>query len=104
MVKEGKLIPRPEFQRRLVWTRDDKNHFLDSILRGYPFPEIYFADGDVDLETGEGTQLLVDGLQRVSTITQYFSGDPELKLTRVPAYKDIYPRMQKGIFCNMTFL
>ena len=28
MVKEGKLVPRPEFQRRLVWTRDDKNHFL----------------------------------------------------------------------------
>ena len=89
MVKEGKLIPRPEFQRRLVWTRDDKNHFLNSILRGYPFPEIYFADGDVDLETGQGTQLLVDGLQRVSTITQYFSGDPELKLTTVPAYKDL---------------
>jgi hypothetical protein len=89
MVREGKLIPRPEFQRRLVWTRDDKNHFLDSILRKFPFPEIYFADGDVDLETGQGTQLLVDGLQRVSTIIQYFNGDPELKLTTVPAYKDL---------------
>ena len=37
MVKEGKLIPRPEFQRRLVWTRDDKNHFLNLILRGIHF-------------------------------------------------------------------
>jgi hypothetical protein len=89
MVKEGKLIPRPEFQRRLVWTREDKNMFLDSVLRGYPFPEIYLADGDVDLETGTGTQLLVDGLQRVSTITQYFDDDPELKLTTVPRYKDL---------------
>ena len=89
MVKEGKLIPRPEFQRRLVWTREDKNYFLDSVLRGFPFPEIYFADGDVDLETGEGTQLLVDGLQRVSTLTQYFNGDSDLKLTKVPAYKDL---------------
>jgi hypothetical protein len=89
LVKEGKLIPRPEFQRRLVWTRDDKNHFLDSILRGYPFPEIYLADGDVDLETGAGTQLLVDGLQRVSTIIQYFQSDPELKLTTIPLYKDL---------------
>lgn len=89
MVKEGKLVPRPEFQRRLVWTRDDKNHFLDSILRGYPFPEIYLADGEVDLETGQGTQLLVDGLQRVSTMLQYFQGDSELKLTTVPAYKDL---------------
>ncbi|TCT19699.1 uncharacterized protein DUF262 [Thiobaca trueperi] len=87
MVKESKLLPRPEFQRRLVWSRDDKNHFLDSVLRGYPFPEIYFADGDVNLETGEGTQLLVDGLQRVSTLIQYFDGDDNLKLTSAPTYR-----------------
>ncbi len=87
MVKEQKLLPRPEFQRRLVWKREDKNHFLDSVLRGYPFPEIYFADGDVNLETGEGTQLLVDGLQRVNTLIQYFDGDPELRLTSVEPYR-----------------
>jgi hypothetical protein len=87
MVKEEKLLPRPEFQRRLVWSRGDKNHFLDSVLRGFPFPEIYIADGDVNLETGGGTQLLVDGLQRVSTLIQYFDGDPELKLTSVQPYR-----------------
>jgi hypothetical protein len=32
MVKESKLVPRPEFQRRLVWTHKDKDHFLDTIL------------------------------------------------------------------------
>lgn len=88
-VREGKIIPRPEFQRRLVWKIEDKNHFLDSVLKGYPFPEIYLADGDVDLETGLGTQLLVDGLQRVSTLVQYFDGSPDLKLVSVPAYKDL---------------
>lgn len=91
LVKEGKIIPRPEFQRRLVWTRDDKNKFIDTILRGYPFPEIYLADGEVNLDTGEGTQLLVDGLQRVSTIYQYFTGDSELKLTIVPSYVQLSP-------------
>ncbi|WP_191555011.1 DUF262 domain-containing protein [Brevundimonas aurantiaca] len=88
-VKDGTIVPRPEFQRRLVWSRQDKNHFLDSILRGYPFPEIYLADGSVDLETGKGTQLLVDGLQRVNTMIEYFVGSNELKLTSVPAYKDL---------------
>lgn len=97
MVKEGKLLPRAEFQRRLVWKREDKNLFLDSILRGYPFPEIYFADGDVDLDTGEGTQLLVDGLQRVSTIVQYFDDSPELSLTTVPAYRNL-PEDSKKAF------
>jgi len=96
MVKESKLIPRPEFQRRLVWSRDDKNHFLDSVLRGYPFPEIYFADGDVNLETGEGTQLLVDGLQRVSTLIQYFDGAPDLKLTTTPPYRSLREEEKKA--------
>lgn len=96
MVKESKLVPRPEFQRRLVWSRDDKNHFLDSVLRGYPFPEIYFSDGDVNLETGEGSQLLVDGLQRVSTLIQYFDGDPELRLTAVPPYRVLTEDQKKA--------
>lgn len=102
MVKEEKLIPRPEFQRRLVWKISDKNHFLDSIIEGYPFPEIYVADGDVNLETGEETQLLVDGLQRVSTITQYFDADPDLKLTTVPAYRDLSPE-KKTAFLQYDF-
>ena len=88
-VRSGKITHRPEFQRRLVWSRDDKNLFIDTILRQYPFPEIYLADGDVDLETGEGTQLLVDGLQRVSTIIQYFDGDADLRLTSVPPYSEL---------------
>lgn len=88
-VNEGRIEPRPEFQRRLVWKIEDKNHFLDTVLNGYPFPEIYLADGDVDLDTGRGTQLLVDGLQRVNTLVQYFSGDNELKLKNIPPYKEL---------------
>lgn len=91
IVKEGKLLPRAEFQRRLVWSNKDKDFFLDSVLKGFPFPEIYVADGEVDLETGEGTQLLVDGLQRVNTLTQYFHGDTLLKLVTIPPYKDLSP-------------
>lgn len=95
-VRQGKIVPRPEFQRRLVWSRDDKNFFIDTILRQYPFPEIYLADGEVDLETGEGTQLLVDGLQRVSTIIQYFDGDADLKLTSVLPYRDLSEEDKKA--------
>lgn len=84
--KEGKLVLRPEFQRRLVWTRADKDLFIDSVLRGMPFPEIYLADGEVDLESGSGTSLLVDGLQRVTTLIEYFHGSPELPLITVPPY------------------
>ena len=91
MVKDGSLIPRPEFQRRLVWTSKDKDFFIDTVLRGYPFPEIYVANGDVDTETGEGTQLLVDGLQRVSTLVEFFSGDPTFTPSLSKPYKALEP-------------
>ena len=96
LVREGRLIPRPEFQRRLVWTNKDKDRFLDTVLKGLPFPEIYFADGEVDLETGEGTQLLVDGLQRVMTMVHYFDGHPDLKLVTVPPYAALSDDEKRG--------
>lgn len=86
MVQSGALVPRPEFQRRLVWTTEDKNRFVDTVLMGYPFPEIYLANGEIDTETGEGKQLLVDGQQRVSTLVQYFQGDSTLALRGTKPY------------------
>jgi Protein of unknown function DUF262 len=79
-LREGKLVPRPDFQRRLVWNNKDKSSFLDTVLLNYPFPEVYVAAGDVNVETGEGTELLVDGQQRLTTLLQYFSGSPDLVL------------------------
>src|SRR5258706_6837093 len=81
-IRNKTLIPNPEFQRRLVWTNKDKKNFLETVLNGYPFPEIYIAAGSVNPQTGEGVEWLVDGQQRVSTLYQYFEGSDELKLGR----------------------
>jgi len=80
-IRDGTLVPQPEFQRRLVWTNKDKLAFLDTVLAGYPFPEIYIASGPVNLETGEGSELLVDGQQRISTLYQYFSAPDTIKVS-----------------------
>lgn len=98
-LKEGKLVPRPEFQRRLVWTSEDKIRFIDTILRGYPFPEIYVANGTVDVDTGEGQQLLVDGQQRVTTLASYFQGDPSTFGTILPPYSTL-EKEEKEQFLN----
>lgn len=74
------LIPDPEFQRRLVWSDKHKRAFIDTVLRGYPFPEIYIAAGEVDLVTGKGKEMLVDGQQRLTTLKQYFEGSQDLEL------------------------
>ena len=79
-VRENELVVQPAFQRRLVWKNRDKCNFLQTVLDEYPFPEIYVATGTVDLDTGEGTEVLVDGQQRVTTLLQYFEGSGDLKI------------------------
>ncbi|HEY9815237.1 MAG TPA: DUF262 domain-containing protein, partial [Candidatus Obscuribacterales bacterium] len=82
------LDPRPEFQRRLVWSNKDKVQFIKTVLEGYPFPEIYIASGHVETDTGRGIEMLVDGQQRMTTLHQYFMGSDDLRLgTLVPDYK-----------------
>lgn len=89
-LREGRLEPRPEFQRRLVWTNKDKCAFLQTVLHEYPFPEIYVAAGEVDLQTGEGKEMLVDGQQRITTLHQYFVGSSDLRLGKdIPVYIDL---------------
>lgn len=96
-VRDGSLVPRPEFQRRLVWTMKDKERFVETVIRGYPFPEIYICNGEVNTETGEGTQLLVDGLQRVSTLYEYFSDSWGVPSLLVPKYADL-SKEEKEVF------
>lgn len=94
-VRNGTIIPRPEFQRNLVWSNKDKSAFLDTVLRGFPFPEIYVALTEVDLETAEGAEMLVDGQQRVTTLYQYFTGSDALKLSAgIPHYRELPPERQ----------
>ncbi|MFN7934747.1 MAG: DUF262 domain-containing protein [Bryobacteraceae bacterium] len=88
-IKNGTLVPRPEFQRRLVWANKHKVAFLQTVLEQYPFPEIYLAAGDVNPDTGEGSEMLVDGQQRITTLYQYFTGSAELRLPKdVLAYSE----------------
>ncbi len=88
-IKEGSLIPRPEFQRRLVWTNKHKQEFIRTVLMNYPFPEIYVAAGELNPDTGEGTEMLVDGQQRLTTLFHYFSGADDLILGDLRPYSGL---------------
>ena len=92
-LRDGTLIPRPEFQRRLVWSNKDRVSFIETVILGYPFPEIYVAAGEVDLESGEANEMLVDGQQRVTTLNQYFTGAQDLRL---PATLKPYSGLSKA--------
>lgn len=81
-IRTGALVPNPEFQRRLVWSNKHKSAFIETVLRGFPFPEIYVAASEVNPDTGEGKEMLVDGQQRVTTLKQYFEASLDLRLSK----------------------
>lgn len=99
MIRRGELILQPEFQRKLVWNINHKSAFIDTILNGFPFPEIYLSQSGIDFETLKSQQVVVDGQQRLSTIMQYVEGDPDQKWKGVPLFKDLTPD-QKNDFLN----
>ncbi len=98
MMKDGSLILRPRFQRNLVWNDKHKENFIETILMKLPFPEIYLADGDIDLESQKSTRLVVDGQQRLSTIHQYITGSKEFEIKRIQKFSELDEEEQKGFY------
>lgn len=93
----GSLVARPDFQRRLVWTNKEKISFIQTVLMGYPFPEIYLAAGDVDSTSGIATEYLVDGQQRITTLHHYFKGSDEIEIpTGMPKYVELSSEEKKA--------
>ncbi len=76
--RHKKLDLNPPYQRRSVWTRKDKQFFLDTIFRGFPSPPIYLHKSVSD--DGEVTYHVVDGKQRLETILSFSRG--ELRLSK----------------------
>lgn len=97
-LSNGKMELKPPFQRHLVWTTKHKKGLIDTILKGYPFPEIYLVDNDLDPETNVFKTAVVDGQQRVSAIYDYVQGNFQTG-KNLPSYKKL-PDEQKKAFMN----
>ena len=62
-------IYTPGFQRNFVWSVTQSSRFIESILLGLPVPGIFLYRED-----GSRKHLIIDGLQRLSTISGYAKG------------------------------
>lgn len=88
-IDQGKLVLQPDFQRKFVWTHEHQEAFIDTILSGLPFPEIYVCEGDIDVQKLRTTRLVIDGQQRLTTIRNYIEGKHERPLRKVQTYDDL---------------
>jgi hypothetical protein len=72
----------PEYQRDFVWDEKRQAKFIESVVLGLPVPFIFVADvygrDDKDDESDDGNLEIVDGSQRIRTLTSFV--DNELQL------------------------
>ncbi len=94
-IRAKKLVLRPDFQRRFVWTHEHQGEFLDTILNGYQFPEIYVCRGEIDIVNLTTTQHVIDGQQCLTTIQRYIEGGQERKFQNVPRYSELSEQQKK---------
>lgn len=104
-IKRKNLVLQPDFQRRFVWNNKHKEKFIDTILEGYPVPEIYVAQRGIDIDTIEAEEVVVDGQQRLHTIVEYIEEpeDSQIFGSIVKKYKDL-SRDEKEDLLNYTLL
>jgi hypothetical protein len=86
-VQHGELT-LPEMQRRYVWPATRVRDLLDSLYRGYPSGTILVWETDEEIETRElavkssktpttsQKLLLLDGQQRITSLSAILSGEP----------------------------
>ncbi len=68
------LVVNPEYQRGGgLWPAAAKSYFIDTILRDFPFPKVYFHER-IDKSSKKPRREIVDGQQRLSTIVEYADG------------------------------
>jgi hypothetical protein len=69
------LTIKPPYQRRPVWAMKQKCYLIESILLGFPIPEIYLQK--TTSAEGLNRYAIVDGQQRIRAILQFVGVDSD---------------------------
>jgi len=100
-IVSGSLITGPDFQRKeLVWKKQHKYAFIETILQNFPFPEVYIASTDLDLNELKTKEVVVDGQQRLTTIVDYIQGRNDFSTQKSIAQFDNLEEQEKRDFLN----
>lgn len=69
MIKDKKLILRPEYQRRSVWSKPAKSSLIETVLQNKPVPLFLIR------EKKDGVLEVIDGQQRLRAISEFQNND-----------------------------
>jgi Protein of unknown function DUF262. len=92
------LFVNRRYQRKLVWSLDEKKLFIDSIINKFPTPSIMINDfhekiGEKEYQRYE----IIDGLQRLNAIFSFIAGEFGIEYDNEIKYFDISHIPSAGI-------
>ena len=89
LIKRGKIILEVPFQRNQIWKPDKSSSLIESIIMNVPIPPLYFAEEE------NGNWLVLDGLQRLSSIRGFY--DNEFALTKLEVLTELNKSKYKDL-------
>ena len=89
-IKDGKLIVDTDYQRNIIWDIDKKTAFIESLFMEIMIPPIYVVEIPGEDFLSENKYEVVDGKQRLSTITEFLRNELCLKGKSLEYYCDIF--------------
>lgn len=69
-LRRGNIQLNPRFQRRDAWDPKRKSRFIESVVLGYPIPQIVLAED----RNRRGAFIVLDGKQRLLALRQFAEG------------------------------
>ncbi len=72
-IDKGNILLSPDFQRRDAWDIPRKSRFIESLILGFPIPQIVLAES----KAKKGSYIVLDGKQRLLSIRQFFASADE---------------------------
>lgn len=93
---QDRLFVNRRYQRKLVWTLEEKQRLVESLLKRYPVPAIILAERPSD-----GNYEIIDGLQRLHSIVSFIENSfttVEGKYFDVAQFPTAKDRLDRGQF------
>ena len=102
-IDQNKYVMDPDFQRDFIWPEPRQSKLIESVLMRIPLPVFYLAEDNM------GRRVVVDGLQRLSTLRRFVKDElrlllPDRKELHDKRFSDLSSRLQNRVEdCNLIF-
>lgn len=83
LYRNCKLIVNRRYQRKLVWSLEEKKALIESILKGYPIPLILLAEKEKEKYE------IIDGMQRLNALFAFIENEFSVNIKGEEVYFDL---------------